>query len=112
MTVLAAEAAPLAAEAAPAAAGSGGGAAAAGAGGIAVPGAPGGGQDQPDRNHGVLLAVAIVLLWLAGVAFFVALEGLQVEQGGTTGGGILQSVMKTLISKAEQQTKKEQEQGG
>lgn len=78
--------------------------------GIPVPGGGGDGE-QHEPNRAVLLAVAIALLWLAGVAFFVALEGLQVEQGTPTGSGILGSIMATLANKADQQQAANEQQG-
>lgn len=72
-------------------------------------GAPAGEEGEKEKNHAVLLAVAIVLLWLAGLAFFIALEGLQVEQGNTTGSGLLKSMLSGLSGKAAQA---EQGQGG
>jgi hypothetical protein len=42
-----------------------------------------------DRPNGVLAAIAIVLLWLAGVCFFVAFEGASIlgEAIPAAGGG-------------------------
>lgn len=105
MAVMAVEAVPIAAEAAPATAAAGGGRAAA-AGALPVPGGSGGGTEEDTDNHGVLLGVGIILLWLAGVAFFIALEGIQVEQGDTTGGGIFRSILGTLVTKAQDQEQK------
>jgi hypothetical protein len=68
----------------------------------------GGGGERPEPNRAVLLAVAIALLWLAGLAFFIAIEGLHVEQGKNNGSGILASIMATLTTKADaQQTNKQ-----
>jgi hypothetical protein len=75
---------------------------------LPVPGG-GGGDDggQHEPNRAVLLAVAILLLWLAGLAFFIAIEGIHVEQGKNNGSGILASMLATLTSKADaQQTNK------
>jgi hypothetical protein len=60
-------------------------------------------------SKGVLLAIAIILLWLAGVCFFIALEGNQLlgEQADKTGGGFLKAIIGGLASKALAQ-----EQGG
>ena len=72
----------------------------AGAGG-ALPGMAGaGGGEQHEPNRAVLLAVAILLLWLAGLAFFIAIEGLHVEQGKNNGAGIMASIMNTITTKA------------
>jgi len=66
-----------------------------------------------DRNRGVLLALAIVLLWLAGVAFFFAFEGLSsIEQADTSsGGGIFKALIGGLADKAQAQ-EKQNSQGG
>lgn len=71
--------------------------------GAMVPGMAGAGGEQHEPNRAVLLAVAILLLWLAGLAFFVAIEGVQVEQGKNNGAGILASIMNTLATKGAKQ---------
>jgi hypothetical protein len=49
-----------------------------------------------DRK-GTLLAIAIVLLWLAGLAFYIAFEGLQnVEQTDTKASGLIQAMLSQL----------------
>lgn len=70
------------------------------------PGLPGGGSS----NKGVLLAIGIILLWLAGFCFFIALEGstLLGEQSDTSGGGLLRAMISGLATKAAAQEK----QGG
>lgn len=98
MAVMAAE--PVAAEAA------GGSGALAGA----AAGMPGGGEGR-EKNRGVLLALGIILLWLAGVAFFFAFEGLNsIEQSGTTGSSLFKSLIGGLADKAQAQ--ENQNQGG
>jgi len=56
-----------------------------------------------ERSRGVLLAIAIVLLWLAAFAFFIAFEGSQLlgEQASTTGGGLIKAMVSGLASKAQ-----------
>jgi hypothetical protein len=78
------------------------GAAAASAAGVA-------GVEGRDPSKGVLLAIAIVLLWLAGFCFFIAFEGsaLLSESSSTTGGGLLKAMVFGLAGKALKQ-----EQGG
>lgn len=58
-----------------------------------------------DAPKGVLLALAIVLFWLAGVAFFVALEGSTVmgqaaPAPGGGGGSYIRSIIAGLAQKA------------
>ncbi len=110
MAIAATEAVPVAAEAtgSGAAGGAAGGAGAEAAPGMMPPPQPPGrtGQEEEDGEHGprtVLLAVAIVLLWLAGLAFFIALDGIQVEQGATNGMGVMRSIMGTLVKSAKAQ---------
>ena len=102
----------VAAEAAAPAAGSaaGGTGAATGGGSGALAGAGGaqglqGGGGSMDKPKGVLLAIAIVLLWLAGLAFFVALEGSKLlgEQATQTGGGFFKAIMSGLANIVQQQ---------
>jgi hypothetical protein len=67
-----------------------------------------------DRPNGVLAAIAIVLLWLAGVAFFVAFEGAGIlgeSMPATGGGGVsyLKAALKGLT--ASTQTLQEGSQG-
>lgn len=52
-----------------------------------------GGGESPSR--GVLLALAIVLLWLAGFCFFIALEGSKLlkESGKGDGPGLFRSMV-------------------
>lgn len=78
--------------AAEAAGGAGASGEAAGASGAARAGAP----------KGVLLAIAIIVLWLAGFCFFIALEGSQLlaEQADTTGGGLLKAILGGLAQRA------------
>lgn len=56
-------------------------------------------------SKGVLLAIAIILLWLAGLCFFIALEGSQLltEATGTTGGGLVKGFLSGIASKAQAQ---------
>lgn len=63
------------------------------------PGAPGG------SSKGVLLAIGIILLWLAGFCFFIALEGATLlgEQSDTSGGGLLRAMISGLATKAAAQ---------
>lgn len=92
----------MAPEAAGAAAGAGEG------GGAALAGMPGGGEGR-ERSRGPLLALGIVLLWLAGVAFFFAFEGLAgTEQAGTTGTGLLKGLIGSLAGKAQAQETRNQ----
>lgn len=108
MTVLAAEGA-----AGGAAAGGTGaaGAGAAGAGGGGAAGAVGqaAGPAGDKASKGVLLAIAIILLWLAGLCLFIAFEGSQLlaESAQQTGGGFLKAMITGLAQKALNQ-----EQGG
>ncbi len=65
-----------------------------------------------EKNRGVLLALAIVLLWLAGVAFFFALEGMKdIQSAETTGGGLFKAMITSLAGKAQAQ-EKQNSQGG
>ena len=93
MSVMAVEAAPAAGEAA-------GGSSAAGA----AAGGLGGGQDRAAAKC-VLLAIAIVLLWLAGLAFFIALEGSSFlgEQAKPTGGGFFKALVSGLNGLVQKQ---------
>jgi hypothetical protein len=95
---MAAEAAPQAAVAASQAASSGGGS------------EHGGSWQAREASKGVLLAIAIILLWLAGLCFFVAFEGSQLlaESASPTGGGLL----KAMISGIAQKTLTREQQGG
>lgn len=96
----------MAPEAAAATGAAEGGAASGAAGAVPVPGGGGG-----DRNRGALLALGIVLLWLAGVAFFFAFEGLAAtEQADTTGAGLFKAMLGQLSRKTQQQ--ETQSQGG
>lgn len=87
MTVLAADAAPEAA--------AGAGAVAGGAGAVA----------GSDPAKGVVLGIAIVLLWLACFCFFVAFEGQKLlgEQADTSGGGLVKAMIAGLAQKAQGQ---------
>jgi len=61
-------------------------------------------------SKGVLLAIAIILLWLAGLCFFIAFEGSQIlgEAGpGAQGGGFVKAIIGGLAQKTLSQ-----EQGG
>lgn len=59
------------------------------------------------KNRGVLLALGIVLLWLAGVAFFFAFEGVKAtEQADTTGGGLFKAMLAGMSTKAQAQENK------
>lgn len=84
----------------------GGGAAGAG-GGSALAGLSGGGGGQGggEGSKGVRLAIAIVLLWLACFAFFIAFEGSKLlgEQADLTGGGLLKAMIGGLAAKAQGQ---------
>lgn len=60
-------------------------------------------MEQETANKGVLLAIAIVLLWLAGFCFFVAFEGQKMlpESGpNANGGGFLRAIIGGLAQKA------------
>ena len=72
------------------------------AGGLAGLPAPQAGSGQGGRT--VLLALGILLLWLAGVCLFLAFEGFQLS-GDTTGGGIIRAMIAELAGKAQQQEK-------
>jgi hypothetical protein len=108
VTVMAAEAAAPAASGSAGAA-SGGSGEAAGSGGAAPGGMggslPGGPPSGPQSAKGVLLAVAILLLWIAGFCFFIALEGstLLTEQSDTSGGGLLKAMISGLATRAAAQ---------
>lgn len=56
-----------------------------------------------ERPRGVLLAIAIVLLWLAAFCFFIAFEGSKLlgEQADTTGGGLIKAMVTGLASRAQ-----------
>jgi len=56
-----------------------------------------------EHSKGVMLAIAIVLLWLAAFAFFIAFEGstLLGEQASTTGGGLLKAMVTGLAAKTQ-----------
>lgn len=61
-------------------------------------------------SKGVLLAIAIILLWLAGLCFFIAFEGSQIlsEAGpNAQGGGFVKAIIGGLAQKTFTQ-----EQGG
>lgn len=54
----------------------------------------------PDTaSRGVLLALAIILLWLAGLCFFIAFEGSSLLGGGSTGS---QAEISQLVSGLQQ----------
>lgn len=64
---------------------------------------------EEGANKGVLLAIAIVLLWLSGFCFFVAFEGsklLSESGGGTDGGSLLRAMIAGLAQKAVDQEAK------
>jgi hypothetical protein len=67
----------------------------------AVAGSPEGRQ----ASKGVLLAIAIILLWLAGLCLFIAFEGSQLlaEASEQTGGGFLKAMIGGLADKALKQ---------
>lgn len=82
------------------------------AGAAAIPQAASAANDVREKNRGVLLALAIVLLWLAGVAFFFAFEGVKnIEQAGTSGGSLFKAMLTSLGDKAQAQETKNS-QGG
>jgi hypothetical protein len=66
--------------------------------------APGGGSPAgaPDAPKGVLLAIAIILLWLAGVCFFIAFEGSKIltESSGTDSSSMLRTMINALAQKS------------
>jgi hypothetical protein len=67
-------------------------------------------QGGEKASRGVLLAIAIILLWLAGLCFFIAFEGSQIlgEAGpNAQGGGFVKAIIGGLAQKAYTQ-----EQGG
>lgn len=67
-------------------------------------------METGDRPSGVLLAIAIVLLWLAGVCFFVAFEGAAILGGPvpTSGGGA--SWLRAITQGLTQRTQELQDQ--
>jgi hypothetical protein len=75
-----------------------------GGGGSSSPGASGtgggslAGLGNREASKGVLLAIAIVLLWLAGLAFFVALEGSKLlgEAATPDGGGFFKALVQGI----------------
>jgi hypothetical protein len=74
-------------------------------GGGQAAGGPGGGSPAggvPDAPKGVLLAIAIILLWLAGVAFFIAFEGSKIltESSGTDSSSMLRTMINALGQKS------------
>lgn len=92
-------------------AGAAGGAGGAG-GGAAAGGAAGGMPSMPtaDAPKGVLMAIAVLLLWLAGVALFIAFEGSQIigEQipaAGGGGGSYFRAAIEGLTNKAQTRQK-------
>lgn len=62
----------------------------------------------PDAPKGVLLAIAIVLLWLAGFCFFIAFEGskLLTESSGGGSASMLRSIVNGLAQKSVDQAAK------
>lgn len=66
-------------------------------------------MEGPEASKGMLLALAIVLLWLAGFCFFVAFEGsklLTESGGGTDGASLLRAILGGLAQKAVDQEAK------
>jgi hypothetical protein len=53
----------------------------------------------PDESRGALMALGILLLWLAGVAFFIAFEGssLLAEQTKAAAGGTQTNWFATIV---------------
>lgn len=63
-------------------------------------------MDDSDRPNGVLAAIAIVLLWLAGVCLFVAFEGTgilgeQIPAAGGGGGSYFKAALQGLAAKTQ-----------
>ena len=61
-----------------------------------------------ESSNGVLMAIAIVLLWLAGVAFFIAFEGASIlgeaiPASGSGGSSYLKAAVAGLTRKAQEQ---------
>jgi hypothetical protein len=59
-----------------------------------------------DRPNGVLAAIAIVLLWMAGVAFFVAFEGGSIlgeaiPAAGGGGANYFKAILQGLAGKSQ-----------
>lgn len=64
-------------------------------------------EEQQQQSKGVLLAIAIVLLWLAGLSFFIAFEGStilgeQVPADSSGGASWIQAAIEGLKRKAQQ----------
>jgi hypothetical protein len=50
---------------------------------------------------GVRLALAIFMLWVSGLCFYIALEGSKILGEGTTGSDMLTSALKNLALNAQ-----------
>lgn len=73
----------------------------------AVPAVAATAEGEREKHRGTLLALGIVLLWLAGLGFYFAFEGIQAEQSDTTGAGLFKSLIGDLSSKAQAQENQE-----
>ena len=56
---------------------------------------------MPDTGSGVRLALGILLLWLAGLAFFIALEGQTFLPESQTAPSMLSSILKELARRSQ-----------
>lgn len=74
-------------------------------------GGSGGQGDSGAGSKGALLAIAIVLLWLAGFCFFIAFEGSKLlgADADTTGPGLIKAMLGGLASRVQKQETQGQE---
>lgn len=56
---------------------------------------------KPDTGSGVRLALAILLLWLAGLAWFIALEGQNFLPESQTAPTMLASILKEIARRTQ-----------
>lgn len=64
-------------------------------------------MDSSGGNRGVLLAIAIILLWLAGLCFFIAFEGSKLLGSSGLAGGDSE----TIIGRIEEGLAKQVQDG-
>lgn len=90
--------------------GAGGGASPAAAGGGGMPQVPVPSPSPPSKT--ALLALGILLLWLAGLGFFFCFEGLMVQSADTSGGGLVRALFSGLAGKTQDLESANAKQGG